>query len=465
MNLHEIDLRHLLALIAVEHEGSFGRAGERLGFSQSAISQQIAALERVVGRSMFDRPKGPRKITLTDAGKVMLNHAEAIVEQLRNADAELLELDSREAGTVRIGSFQSVSVALLPPTLVRIRRDRPSVVVVPSEIDDDEEMRRLLAAGDLDMAFLVGDADGRFDVIHVLTDPFCLIAPRSMDFGPTVNADLLRGMAMVGELPSSCQTHVERGEGPNVIEREDRERHITIWAFPQGRPLGEIAREMETSFAAIKMPPGTSYILDGQIRDMNESNESMGLALLLAVIFIYIVLASQFESFVHPFTIMLTLPLALVGAIIALFLWGTTLAMGAMIGIILLMGLVTKNAILLLDRALVRAREMGEPTETAILHAGPERLRPILMTSAAMILGMLPTALSNGDGSEFRAPMAVAVIGGVISSTFLSLIVVPAMYVSIENAKAWLARQFGLDLRGVHTVPPPPPGESEWGGE
>ncbi|MBP9113296.1 MAG: efflux RND transporter permease subunit [Polyangiaceae bacterium] len=259
--------------------------------------------------------------------------------------------------------------------------------------------------------------------------------------------------------------HVERGEGPNVIEREDRERHITIWAFPQGRPLGEIAREMETSFAAIKMPPGTSYILDGQIRDMNESNESMGLALLLAVIFIYIVLASQFESFVHPFTIMLTLPLALVGAIIALFLWGTTLAMGAMIGIILLMGLVTKNAILLLDRALVRAREMGEPTETAILHAGPERLRPILMTSAAMILGMLPTALSNGDGSEFRAPMAVAVIGGVISSTFLSLIVVPAMYVSIENAKAWLARQFGLDLRGVHTVPPPPPGESEWGGE
>lgn len=211
MNLHEIDLRHLLALIAVEHEGSFGRAGERLGFSQSAISQQIAALERVVGRSMFDRPKGPRKITLTDAGKVMLNHAEAIVEQLRNADAELLELDSREAGTVRIGSFQSVSVALLPPTLVRIRRDRPSVVVVPSEIDDDEEMRRLLAAGDLDMAFLVGDADGRFDVIHVLTDPFCLIAPRSMDFGPTVNADLLRGMAMVGELPSSCQTHVEQG--------------------------------------------------------------------------------------------------------------------------------------------------------------------------------------------------------------------------------------------------------------
>src|SRR4030095_10497783 len=128
-------------------------------------------------------------------------------------------------------------------------------------------------------------------------------------------------------------------------------------------------------------------------------------ALGLAVIFIYIVLASQFESFIHPLTIMLTLPLALVGAILALFLTNNTMAMGTMIGIIMLMGLVTKNAILLIDRAIVRVREHGETPHQAILEAGPERLRPILMTSAAMILGMLPTAVSRGDGSEFRAPM------------------------------------------------------------
>src|SRR5581483_3826184 len=145
-----------------------------------------------------------------------------------------------------------------------------------------------------------------------------------------------------------------------------------------------------------------------------------------------------FESFIHPLTIMLTLPLAMVGAFVALFLWGTPIAMGSMIGIILLMGLVTKNAILLLDRAIVRVREHGETPLHAVLEAGPERLRPILMTSAAMILGMLPTAISKGEGSEFRAPMAVAVIGGVISSTLLSLIVVPAFYLAIENLKTRL---------------------------
>ena len=211
-------------------------------------------------------------------------------------------------------------------------------------------------------------------------------------------------------------------------------------------------------FAKIPMPPGASFHLDGQVRQMNESNESMGLALALAVVFIYIVLGSQFESFIHPLTIMLTLPLALVGAIVALFMAGVTMAMGAMIGIILLMGLVTKNAILLLDRALVRVREHGETPMQAVLEAGPERLRPILMTSAAMILGMLPTATSNGDGSEFRAPMAIAVIGGVISSTLLSLIVVPAFYLGIEGGKARLAKLFGRGA-GAAKAPSTQPAE------
>jgi multidrug efflux pump subunit AcrB len=179
---------------------------------------------------------------------------------------------------------------------------------------------------------------------------------------------------------------------------------------------------------------------DGQLRMMNENNQNMALALLLGVVFIYIVLASQFESFIHPLTIMTTLPLALVGGILALFLTNNTLAMGALIGMVLLMGLVTKNAILLVDRAIVRVREHGETPLAAILAAGPERLRPILMTSMAMVLGMLPTAMSNKEGSEFRAPMAVAVIGGVISSTLLSLIVVPVFYLAIENLKAWLGR-------------------------
>jgi hydrophobic/amphiphilic exporter-1 (mainly G- bacteria), HAE1 family len=243
-----------------------------------------------------------------------------------------------------------------------------------------------------------------------------------------------------GPLALGDLAKVERGEGPTVIERGDRERQIVIWAAPMGRPLGELAKEIEKEFGKLDLPPGASYHFDGQIRQMNETNGSMGTALGLAVIFIYLVLASQFESFIHPLTIMLTLPLALVGAVVGLFLADVTLALGAMVGIILLMGLVTKNAILLLDRAIVRVRDHGETPLQAILEAGPERLRPILMTSAAMILGMLPTAVSNGEGSEFRAPMAIAVIGGVVSSTLLSLIVVPAFYLAIEGLKSRVSR-------------------------
>jgi hydrophobic/amphiphilic exporter-1 (mainly G- bacteria), HAE1 family len=252
-----------------------------------------------------------------------------------------------------------------------------------------------------------------------------------------------KGPVALGDLAK-----IERGEGPTVIEREDRERQIMIWATPRGRALGELAQEMKKEFAKIKLPPGGSFHFDGQIRQMNETNSSMGMALGLAIVFIYLVLASQFESFIHPLTIMLTLPLALVGAIVGLFLADLTVAMGALIGIILLMGLVTKNAILLLDRAIVRVRERGETPVQAILEAGPERLRPILMTSAAMILGMLPTAISRGEGSEFRAPMAIAVIGGVMSSTLLSLVVVPAFYLGIESVKARIARVGGRGAVG-----------------
>jgi hydrophobe/amphiphile efflux-1 (HAE1) family protein len=255
------------------------------------------------------------------------------------------------------------------------------------------------------------------------------------------NAEALRNLTLQtshGPVKLSDVANFQRSEGPQVIERENRQRQITLWATPIGRPLGDVAKEFQPAIAKASLGAGISVAYDGQLRLMHETNENMALALLLGVVFIYIVLASQFESFVHPFTIMLTLPLALVGGIVGLFLTNNTMAMGALIGIVLLMGLVTKNAILLIDRAIVHVREEGMTPFRAIVTAGPERLRPILMTSAAMVLGMLPTALSHGEGSEFRAPMAIAVIGGVVSSTLLSLIVVPVFYLAIENFKHWL---------------------------
>jgi multidrug efflux pump subunit AcrB len=229
--------------------------------------------------------------------------------------------------------------------------------------------------------------------------------------------------------------HFEWGEGPQVIERAGRSRQIQIRASILGRPLGDVFADIGPPIAAVKMNGGETATYDGPIKLMTENNDAMGSALLFGVLFIFMVLASQFESFIHPLTIMLTLPLAMVGAVMALFLSGTSLAIGALIGIILLMGLVTKNAIMLVDRAIVRVREHGESPLDAILEAGPERLRPILMTSAAMVLGMLPTALGRSEGSEFRAPMAIVVIGGVVSSTLLSLVVVPVFYLAIENLK------------------------------
>ena len=237
-----------------------------------------------------------------------------------------------------------------------------------------------------------------------------------------------RGTIRLGDVAA-----IEPGVGPSVIHRQDRSRTIVISATAIGRPLGSVVADFKPQVAAM-IPEGYSVTWLGNVKDMEESNAAFGMALAVAVLFIYIVLASQFESFVHPATIMLSLPLAMVGAMGGLWIYGAAISMGAQIGIILLMGLVTKNAILLVDSALVHMREGMSPKD-AVLAAGPKRLRPIVMTSAAMVLGMLPTALSSGSGSEFRAPMAVAVIGGVISSTFLTLLVVPVVFLGVEGLR------------------------------
>jgi hydrophobic/amphiphilic exporter-1 (mainly G- bacteria), HAE1 family len=226
---------------------------------------------------------------------------------------------------------------------------------------------------------------------------------------------------------------VQLADGPSVIEHENRERQIAVYAqLGGGAALGEIAQKLKADVAAHPLPAGYSIVYDGQMKSLDEQNDAFGAAFGLAFVFIFMVLASQFESLKHPFTIMVSLPLALVGALLALVVTGFHLSLGAMIGVILLMGLVTKNAILLVDGALQHLRE-GDSVDVALLKAGPRRLRPILMTSAAMAIGMVPTAVGKGVGSEFRAPMAIAVIGGVITSTFLTLLVVPVVFAGMER--------------------------------
>jgi hydrophobic/amphiphilic exporter-1 (mainly G- bacteria), HAE1 family len=221
-------------------------------------------------------------------------------------------------------------------------------------------------------------------------------------------------------------------ETPSVIEHFNRERRVTVVASPGNSSLGEVATALTKEMQAHPPPVGYSLFYDGQMKMLNEQNSAFGLVLILAFAFVYMVLASQFESFKHPFTIMVSAVLGIIGALLALVLTRWSLTLGAMIGLILVMGLVTKNAILLVDQILVNMRE-GLPLHEAILAAGPRRLRPILMTSAAMAIGMVPTAVGRGQGFEFRAPMAVSVIGGVITSTFLTLIVIPSVFVLMEK--------------------------------
>jgi len=225
---------------------------------------------------------------------------------------------------------------------------------------------------------------------------------------------------------------IDPDTGPATIERMSRQRQITVTSNLIGNTLGEAVREMEAKLEETDRPPGYVLEFGGQTKNMRDAFSNMALALAVAILFIYFVLASQFESFIHPFTIMVALPLALVGAMVALFVTGQTVSMVSLIGIVLLMGLVTKNSILLVDCA-NEQRAQGKGMVEALLHAGPTRLRPIIMTSAAMVLGMLPTALASGEGSEIRAPMGIAVIGGVITSTLLTLVVVPVVYTWMDR--------------------------------
>jgi hydrophobe/amphiphile efflux-1 (HAE1) family protein len=236
---------------------------------------------------------------------------------------------------------------------------------------------------------------------------------------------------------------MEPGVGPTNIQREARRRQAKIGIELEGRPLGDVTNDVARVMAGVQMPPNFEWGFAGDVELMQESAAAMGLALLLAVAFIYIVLASQFESFLEPFLIMLSLPLAIVGALLAILATGNNLGMPAMIGMVMLMGLVTKNAILLIDLTNQYVRE-GHTVEEAILKAGPVRLRPILMTTMAMILGMLPSAMGRGEGGEFRAPISIATIGGLITSTALTLVVVPVAYLLLARllarVKAWRAQ-------------------------
>ena len=232
--------------------------------------------------------------------------------------------------------------------------------------------------------------------------------------------------------------------GPAIVNHLDRDNVIKVQGNIAGRSLTEVMGDVEKKTASIQLPAGVKMSSGGQVEQQNEVFGSIFIALGVAVALMYFILVVQFGSFLDPIAILISLPLSLIGVMGALAITGNTINLMSLIGVILLCGIVAKNAILLVDFAKWARERNGMPLREALIEAGAIRLRPILMTTFALIAGMIPVALGRGEGAQFRAPLGVAVIGGVITSTVLTLLVIPTFYEIFDNMRTWLTRRVGL---------------------
>ncbi len=306
---------------------------------------------------------------------------------------------------------------------------------------------RILVAGETVTNWRAAD-DQTYDV-NVRLDPNARNALQDLERLPFTIGTQTDGSPRVVRLNQVAQ--VVEGTGPNQINRRDLMREVAINANVYNRSAGEVSADIRKTMESVQMPPGYRYQFGGSTKNMAESFGYAISALVLAIVFIYMILASQFKSFLQPMALMTALPLTLIGVVLALLLFGSSLSMFSVIGVIMLMGLVTKNAILLVDFA-IRSREPQEQPDgsikpglsrhDALLLAAEVRLRPILMTTLAMIFGMVPLAFALSEGSEQRAPMGQAVIGGVMTSSLLTLVVVPVVYCYLDDLAEWLKRKW-----------------------
>jgi len=271
---------------------------------------------------------------------------------------------------------------------------------------------------------------------------------------PSTNVSTTGTPVMV---PLSQVAEIHAGVGPQQIDRRNLEQQVSInsGVLP-GEPMGDVANKVRDAINKVGLPPGYHFVFGGDVQNLDETKGYVLEAMFLAVIFIYLILASLFGSFIQPLAIMIALPLSFIGVALALLVTKGNISVMAMIGIIMLMGLVTKNGILLIDFT-NQQRSQGLSRSQALRTAARIRLRPIIMTTVAMIFGMIPLALAIGEGAEQRAPMARAVIGGLITSTLLTLFVVPVVYTILDDVAALLTRRARHEAHAGHAVPAPEP--------
>ncbi|MDO9452431.1 MAG: efflux RND transporter permease subunit [Stagnimonas sp.] len=376
----------------------------------------IAGIELSVG---FDKPifvsiLGPDAAKLSEISQVLMAKMAKI--------PGIADLESSEKGAN-------------PTVAIRINQETASDLGLTNERIG--RALRPLVAGD-EISHWLGPDGQDYDVIVRLPQEQRRIASDLGELALSSNRLDSNGQPLL--VPLRQVAEFVQTASPQQIKRQDLQRRVSLYAGAVGRPAGDVGKDVEKLIAETELPAGYRFDVGGQQQDMNESFSAALAALGLGVIFIYIILASQFGSFLQPLAIMASMPLSLAGVFIALLITGTTLNLFSIIGFIMLMGLVTKNAILLVDFANHGARE-GLSMRESLLQAGQVRLRPILMTTLAMIFGMMPMAIGGGSGGETMAPMGRAVIGGIITSTLLTLVVVPVLYTYLftlgERAKRW----------------------------
>jgi HAE1 family hydrophobic/amphiphilic exporter-1 len=254
----------------------------------------------------------------------------------------------------------------------------------------------------------------------------------------------IMGPAGPTTVPLGQVATVKQSIGPAIIDHLDREQVVNVELNTSGRASGDVTKSIDSAMAKIKLPAGVRLTYGGDAQAQNEVFGQIFLALGTAVLLMYLVLVLQFGSFMDPLAILVSLPLSMIGVMVALSVTGNTINLMSLIGVILLAGIVAKNAILLIDFAKWAREEQGMPLREALIEAGAIRLRPILMTTFALIAGMIPVALGRGEGAQFRAPLGVAVIGGTITSTFLTLLVIPTIYEIMDGWRARISRAIGL---------------------
>ena len=404
---------------------------------QRSITQMVAPL-----RERLARIPG---ITVTNIGVTDLGGGKSLQFSVQGTDLAELERLSR----LIVPKLQAIpGLVDLDSTL---KPDKPTVsVAVKRDAASDAGLNVNMLASSL-RTLVAGTTvgnwrapDGENYDVNVRVAPESRVSIADLQRIPINVAAAADGSARSVRL--SQVADVSASTGPNQINRRDLNREINFDANALGRSSGDVSTDIRKALDTIAWPPGYRYSFGGSTKNMTESFQYAIGALALAIVFIYMILASQFKSFLQPLALMSALPLTLIGVVLALLMFRSTLNMFSIIGVVMLMGLVTKNAILLVDFAIrSRAGENGEaPMERteALLHAAKVRLRPILMTTLAMIFGMVPLAFALSEGSEQRAPMGQAVIGGVITSSLLTLVVVPVIYCYLDDLAAWAKRRF-----------------------